>query len=31
MGSLIGEFKRREAAARAEADQLRSRMEDHFK
>jgi hypothetical protein len=27
MGSLIGELKRREAAARAEADGLRSRME----
>ena len=31
MGSLIEELKRREAAARAEADQLRSRMEEHFK
>jgi hypothetical protein len=28
MGSLIEELKRREAAARAEADQLRSRMEE---
>jgi hypothetical protein len=26
MGSLVGELKRREAAARAEADQLRSRI-----
>jgi hypothetical protein len=31
MGSLIEELKRREAAARAEADQLRSRVEGHFK
>jgi hypothetical protein len=28
MGSLIEELKRREAAARAEADRLRSRMEE---
>jgi hypothetical protein len=28
MGSLIEELKRREAAARAGADQLRSRMEE---
>ena len=28
MGSLIEELKRREAAARAEADDLRSRMEE---
>jgi len=28
MGSLIEELKRREAADRAEADQLRSRMEE---
>jgi hypothetical protein len=28
MGSLIQELKRREAAARTEADQLRSRMEE---
>jgi hypothetical protein len=28
MGSLIEELKRREAAARAEADRLRSRIEE---
>ena len=28
MGLLIGELRRREAAARAEADRLRSRMEE---
>jgi hypothetical protein len=28
MGSLIGELRRREAAARAEADRLRARIEE---
>ncbi len=28
MGSLIEEFRRREEAARAEADRLRARIED---
>jgi hypothetical protein len=31
MGSLIEESKGWEAAARAEADQLRSRVEEQFK